>query len=81
MFPEDVILVIRGYQKRAEQWDTLLVNLAANIVAPPKKGKSLDVEKMHAFKQQSQATRGTHLEDPSGDETAAWLAAVKRRGK
>lgn len=79
MFPEDVLLVIHGHQRRAEQWDRMLVNLAVNIVAPPKRGKkSLDVDKMHLFKQKKQESPADRLEDP--EDAAAWLAAMKKRG-
>lgn len=52
------------------------MNLAVNIVAPPKKSKKqIDVKKIHLFQKEEP---GDKLKDPK--KAAAFLAAIKNKG-
>lgn len=78
MHEGDVLLFIRGYQKRLEHWDDLLVRLATNIVAPPRiSKKQLDVKKMRLFKRADDPEESQLKKDT--EYASAWLAALKRR--
>lgn len=80
MHTEDVLLVIRGYQRRMEHWDDLLVNLARNTVAPPMKSKKqVDVSKMRLYQRAADRQAESKLKDP--EHAAAWLKALKQRGR
>ncbi len=75
----EVLLVIRGYQRRLDQTDDLLANLAKNIVAPPTKGSKkrpeIDVAKLKLYRETGKE------ELPEGDDDPNKVIVLEERRK
>lgn len=75
----EVLWIVRGYQRRLDQTDDLLSNLAKNIVAPPTKGSKkrpkIDVAKLKLYREASKE------ELPEGDDDPNKVIVLEERRK